>query len=208
MNRKSRVASTEYLQYYVVRSEVVGDFIHEVLEQNAVPARDWGKRDIICFPHNRIAYLAVRDEDELIAPLEHVVGERWMRVAPAPEQWDSSGTMGAPGVIVRTAPYWYKPAGDVEYSALASAPLERVPAESLPIALRRWLASRVAWELRRYDPSRCTTLAGVCAGLGFAPTQLSAATQAAIRGLIRSGWSAGFEPGLPGFEGPDEWYAG
>lgn len=206
LNLTSRVASTEYLRYYVKKAEVVDGFIQDVLEHDKDSAAEWGKRDVMCFPHGSAASCAVLDETALLAPLNDIDGERWRRVVPTPEGWDWSGVAGAPGVLIRAAPYWFEPPETIEYGDVDSEILEDVPVDKLHIAVRRWLASRVAWELRRHDPAARTTIEDICAGLGLEPACLSVGAKAAIQGLLRSGWPRSIGSPIPGFDGPDDWY--
>lgn len=206
LNRTSRVASTEYLRYYVRKADVVDGFIQDVLEHDKVSAAEWGKRDVMCFPHGSAAQCAVLDETRLLAPLSDIEGERWVRVVPTPWGWDWSGIAGAPGVLVRAAPYWFEPPETVAYGDVESEVIEEIPVDGLDIAVRRWLASRVAWELRRRDPVTGTNMMEVCAGLGIEPERLSMWARAAIGGLLRSGWPVSTGSPPPGFDGPDDWY--
>lgn len=206
LTRTSRLAATAYLQYYVKKADTVDGFIADVLEHGSVAASEWGKRDVICFPNPKPAHWIRLEAVDLVAPLADIEGERWLRVAPAAEPWDWSGVAGAPGVFVRLAPYWFDPPHGIEYGDIDSEALERVPAADFEIAARRWMASRVAWELRGREPADCRTLEAVCAGLGVDPGRLSVTAQAAIRGLLRSGWPQVGGSTVPGFDGQDDLY--
>jgi hypothetical protein len=114
---------------------------------------------------------------------------------------------GAPGTIVRGARYWWKPETN-DYDGYWIDP-EGDDIESITdieMAMRRWIASRVALELRGSIESMRTP-ADVCRHLdahrriAISAEDMSEDAEQAIRGLLATHNSG--EPGVPGFTGPD-----
>ncbi|HWE30024.1 MAG TPA: hypothetical protein VHB97_18560, partial [Polyangia bacterium] len=139
-----------------------------------------------------------------IERLRVLPGEPWFRrPAPSgPATWD--GTLGLPGVLVRAARYWWSAEGFT--SLYVHAPLERIADDDIPVAIRRWMASRMTWWAREYLAQGAPTFDGVVAAVtGGADVAPSADARIAIAALLR-------ELALPdgdrplGFRGPDEWY--
>jgi hypothetical protein len=208
---RARLAAVEYLLFYVGNAELdhASDFVDDVLLGGADP-RSWGISDVLFAPGTKLVNALQIDVPTVLQPLEVIVGERWWRVAPERELWDWSGLCGAPGVLVRRAPYvWSAEAArlGVGGHALYDEPLEQV--HDLAIAMRRWMASRVAWQLAQQGVTLAAdaTVSDVMTALS-ADVPCSADAEIAIRGLLREERELGpASDAVPGFRGPDEWYA-
>ena len=70
----------------------------------------------------------------------------------------------APGVLVRSAPYWWTQPDNID-AVTIDDPIERIGEPDLPIAVRRWIASRLAWAAREYLSQAEPTLGGLLAAL-------------------------------------------
>lgn len=82
--------------------------------------------------------------------------------------------------------------------------------DDVDVAMRRWIASRVAWLLERQGVTLPVdaTVADVTTALAV-DVPCSADAEIAIRGLLREERELGpSSEAVPGFRGPDEWYAG
>lgn len=203
--RKSPAAAVRYLQFHVARATEAPDFCDDVLLGDANPAT-WGTKDVVCFRNADPTALLKLTVADVMASLGAIDGERWVRL-PATGQSPHSGAPGAPGVLVRGARYWWTaPSGTS--SAIVSGPIERIGERDLPVAVRRWLASRFAWAARDYLSAPNPSIEGVVASLGGVPNDLSPDARAAIEGLIReSKLPTDDSPAARGFRGPEEWYA-
>jgi hypothetical protein len=197
----SRLDAAHYLQTIVRRSELdhVADFLEEVVAGGA-EARTWRRRDLICVVDVSLPSITELTEERLLDILGAVEGTRWLRIAPTPDRWDDFSFCGAPGVLVQAAPYWWDGPELTNVTDVARDELDAIADPS--IALRRWLASRIAWELRRHpDPA---SVDEVIHKLRAAPPSPDA--RIAIEALLR-------EKALddtsrpPGFRGPDSWFA-
>jgi hypothetical protein len=192
----------EYLQYVTVWSKVsfVDEFVRDVLKGGG-DHRTWGFTDTLCYPEVTRATFG-KPADEILRPLEPIRGQRWMQIPPNDTRRKST-SQGAPGVLVRQAPYWWYPPLGVSATSLRDR--ELVPVELTDVLVRRWLASRIADEL---DGRTYPSIADVCAALKWPEHHLSDDARAAIGGLVRE-WHelAPVSQLIPGFRGPDAWYA-
>ncbi len=141
--------------------------------------------------------------------LSSVPGERWWRDIPTREAWGTDGGMAAPGVFIRSARYWLeRTLPDDTWAGAIRRPIERLDPTDLPIAVRRWLATRFAWRARTYVRVGRPTFEGLLATLSLSRDDLSADAVIAVRGIFReSTLDEGSSPVVPGFGGPDAWYA-
>lgn len=206
---RARLAAVEYLLFYVTNAELdhACDFVDEVLRGGADPG-SWGVSDVLLVPKTEPVQALHADLPAILRPLENVAGERWWRVEPDRRFWDSSGICGAPGVLVRQASYlWSTDAMrlGVEGHALNDEPLEQV--HDPVIAMRRWLSSRIQWDLRTHDERELTSISGSCTALGIRWDALSKDGQRVIEGLVQELSCANHDGRAPGFRGPDTWYA-
>lgn len=209
LNEKSRVASTEYLRFYVRKLDAVDEFISDVLELGTISASSWGIRDLICFSKLNANYWSRCDVPSMVGALMSVDGLRWWRVAPRLDEWDWLGISGAPGVLVRDATYWFEPPDKVDYYELESEELEEIPTETFEVSIRRWIASRAAWQLAqaKLKPGREASADEVARMLS-APVPVIEDAKIAVRALLREEYELGpSSDDVPGFRGPDDWYA-
>jgi hypothetical protein len=202
--RRSRPAAVLFLQYHVVRSVEAPDFCEEVLLGTA-DAATWGTRDVICVSDagsTALLSFCVPDAMEALRPIE---GDRWYRLAP-PAAPSYFGVPGAPGVLVRAARYWWERPAGVE-SAVLSGPIERLSDADVPIAMRRWLASRIAWTAGDYLGRGAPSVNDLLAALGGSPADASPDALIATEALVRESRLPDEQPTLAlGFRGPDDWY--
>lgn len=206
--RDSRPAAVAFLRFHVVQSELdsVHSFVDDVLLASEVSANEWGRRDVICYPAADLANLAARTES-VLADLLAVSGEHWVRVVPSRDNWDWSGLAGAPGVLIHNASYWWTPSDDLSYADLDPATDAIETVADPHVAIGRWLASRVAWELRANNDARsCTTIDDVASLLGLPVDALSNTARTAIAALLAQGWYGEGREAVPGFDGPDSLY--
>jgi hypothetical protein len=206
---RARLAAVEYLLFYVEYAELdhASDFVDDVLLGGA-DSRSWGFSNVLFVTRTSPVKALQIDVPALLQPLEAMAGERWWRVEPERKRWDWSGLCGAPGVLVRQAPYlWTNEAArlGVEGHALQDEPLEKV--HDLEIAMRRWFSSRIQWELRERDARELSSISGVCRALGLPWDTLSHDGRKTIEGLVKEIALATHDERAPGFRGPDEWYA-
>jgi hypothetical protein len=201
---RSRLAAVELLRFYVVRSDLdhTAAFVDEVLlaQQDAA---GWGFQDMICVPQAKFPVVLTRSVPELLNQVKSIEGERWLRIEPALAAWDWSPLAGGPGVVVRAAPYWWVGPDDSNWAALDREPAERIV--DLSVGVRRWIASRVAWELRMAKDVH--TIEEACVALRISRSTMSRDSAVAIDGWLRER-SIPSSVRAPGFRGPDSWYRG
>lgn len=175
-------------------------FIEEVIKGGA-DVRTWGFRDLLIVPAHRLwTKVLQRPLADIVAPLLAVEGTRWMRLKPEapPHDWFS----GAPGVHLRSQPYWVSMGGDID-SLILTPGDELEPVDDLMVGARRWLAARVMGLLSG-RPLPAT--AGELAALLEIEGPLSRDTEIALAALRRE-QEMEPGPGVPGFRGPDAWFA-
>ncbi len=201
--RHGRLAVVDYLQHVVRHADLddVAAFFDDVVSGD-VPPNEWGFRDVISIASIDTRALLTTPRDEVLAKLEAIDGERWWRATPTRSLWDSSGLAGAPGVLLRRIPYWWREPDGTTSLDLEGVETERI--RDIAIAYRRWIASRVAWDVRDRGSS---AIDEVCRRLSLDATALT--NDAAI--ALRAWASAGAEfagAGVPGFTGDEELYIG
>jgi hypothetical protein len=178
-------------------------FIDEVLLGSA-DVRTWRIEDALCVADVEWTDLVTKSLDQSLSPLAQIEGEPDLRERPLMTTWEATRLCGAPGVLVRATPYWWKaPAGT--RSTSVTDDLE--PIANRAIAGRRWIASRVAWKWRFAKVALPATAREVASVLGLT-APLSRDGEIAVSGLIREGEIRSNEDLAPGFRGPDEWYEG
>ena len=202
--RTSRIAAIDYLSFYVEKFDIdsSSQFYEDVLVNETTTPCEWGKRDIICFRRWDTMCLA-QNESELLQALADLPGQHWYRVVPRNQNWDWSGIAGAPGVLIDAAPYWFETPNAVEIADLDSEQdeLESIADGELRLAVRRWLASRIAWVLRNTDLGADVSVENVALLLNVDSQDLSEAARVAISALIQQGWPSLGCDGVPGFSG-------
>jgi hypothetical protein len=214
--RRSRLGAVELLQFYVVRSELdhVAAFVEEVIYGSEEPAT-WGWFDALCVPSIPVEDALVSDAETILTNLAAIEGERWWRIEPTRSEWEGSGATGAPGVVVRRVPYFWSGSPEIDWIRLSDELVTPVP--DVAIAVRRWIASRVAWDGRvSRAAEQLVSVHTICSAMGIDEARLSADGRLALEGLAREmvASSAGSPSvcgddgpdGIPGFRGPDDWY--
>jgi hypothetical protein len=193
-----------YLQNLVVKCHLddAADFIDDVLRGSA-DARTWGRKDWLCAPKLSAGQLISQSLADTLRPLDGIEGERWMREVPGFVDWRVSYHSGAPAVLVRGRPYWCPtPDGITCLTLNKYVSIEEVTA--LPLAMRRWIALRVAQEFRARALPATRQAIGVALGVAG---QLSRDGEIAVDALLREQTLEQAADGTPGFRGPDEWFA-
>jgi hypothetical protein len=205
-----------YLRFHVVRYQLnqYEDFVRDVVVGGIAPSA-WGFRDVLVQldEPNRTFCLGLdwRQVLDRMAPIE---GDRWWRamVRSAPSVNLSWSGWGAIGVRIDHVPYWWRhppgthaaPCSDEE-----GVCIEHIDERDAPVALRRWIASRIWWWAEAYlrEAGRDANEDGVLAALAPEPGSLSADARIALRALLRE-CASGFDPARDacGFVGPDDWY--
>jgi hypothetical protein len=190
------------------------DFTRDVIRGDA-DAKTWGYRDVVALVTEQDRGQALTmSADQLRELLAGVEGERWVRYAVGDarraNQLAASGAIGAPGVLVRHVPYWWKPPRKEVVAHLVSGATEAIPDAGLAVALRRWIATRAAWwakfvaiELASASPQE------VAQAIGIGMDRVTADGAIGLAGLIQEAQRP-FDPEhhVRGYVGPDVWYAG
>ncbi len=124
------------------------DFTRDVIHGGAEP-RTWGFRDVLALlpiPSKRELTTTVETVKAALAPIE---GERWRRFsiggATEANRRASDFALGAPGVLVRSAPYWWAADHPAVTTCYAATPMDALGDDDFAIALRRWIALRTSW---------------------------------------------------------------
>jgi hypothetical protein len=206
--RESRLLATRFLSYYLAdpRLDTMAEYIDEVLLGGA-DLDQWLTREYFCMPDPNWEPLLRSDATSQLAPLALLGESHWCRPLPRFGHWHLD-TAGAPGILVRRSFEWIPPAGarTVRYDSRPAIE----PVSDLPMALGRWIASRIAWVMKP-DPARDTptTISAdeVARRFRVPADELSELARTSIAGLAREiatlGWSG---DAIPGFRGPDDWY--
>jgi hypothetical protein len=202
-----------YLEYHVANcgASLVEDFIRDVILGNK-DAATWGIVDVICYLDLDVGdgrAVFSTSTDAVITVLESVPGEHWWRTIPTTRD-DHVSCTGAPGVLVRAAPYWWKAPERANYVLIREQrSMEPISRDDLPIAVRRWIASRLAWKVNKtaYFASGTPSIDGLLAALKVSDAELSADARIAARALVREQALESYDQDrAPGFRGPDDWY--
>lgn len=196
-----------FFRFYVAPSEndFLPAFIEEVVDCGADPMA-W-KRGRFLVPFPPVEQMLTLDVDSLLALVrEGVAPVVWKRMAVSLQAWTAGDTTtGGPGVLRRDLDYHYAAPPDV-LDFLVDRPLELEEVGNLAVAVRRWMASRVARHLLQSGlvphGKASELLASVFPGL-----RVSSDAVVSVEALLRETDRYRFE-GTPGFRGPDEWYGG
>jgi hypothetical protein len=188
------------------------DFTRDVIRGEIDP-RTWGYCDRLALVDERDRGAALMmSADQLRETLSAVEGERWARysVEDAREvNRIAYASWGAPGVLVRHAPYWWTPPRKEVMGHLGMRAVEAVSEAGFVVAFRRWIAFRVSWWVRFRDLELATASARqVVEAIGVDMDRVSADGMIALSALLREAQSA-FDPDtqVRGYIGPDEWFA-
>jgi hypothetical protein len=155
----------------------------------------------------RILVRDVSFADQVSLPREQLLGcigeNPLLRATPMPSRWKVDAyVVGAPVLAEPNADYRTPmPKGAVKWTSLETEPIGDVD-----VAVRRWIAVRIAAVTTKKLGMNFTDAANAAAE--YAP--LSAWTpdaHAALRGLVRESQQLPADhPAPPGFRGPDEWF--
>jgi hypothetical protein len=206
MAERDEKVALMYLCHVVERCHDVhaGRFISEVVFGSA-DVRNWGRGDRLVLPSLSLIDNVCLPLEDMLAPLRTFDRNAWVRVRPSLPARDDR-FCGAPGAVTGSQPYWYLPPA-IGFTAvlLPDARDDLEPLTDLVITGRRWLASRIAERLSwRPLPDSAAELAAALRVAGPVTRDAEIAL-AALRREASLGSPAG---GMPGFRGPDEWFAG
>ena len=200
---RTRAKAVEHLCKLVVDCDL-GDaarFVDEVLVGSEDP-RTWGRKDVLVLPLHSAEQLS-QPLSMVLAPIQEVDRRYWMRRTPTAATWRSPFA-GAPGILSLSRPYWLPP--PVGFTTIVASQRDDIdPFQDLEIAGRRWLASRIASRLHAL--ALPATAEEVRTALGVTGS-LSRDAEIALAALRREASLGGASTGMPGFRGPDEWFAG
>ena len=183
-------------------------FVQDVVDGYEDPRR-WQLGRVL-YPSFAADELLVRNVPSILAVLDPSTDEKWQRFPPERTAWERrQGYAGAPSVVRPTLDYrWQEPPHVRTFAQSGAGELE--PVADIDIATRRWVASRVAGaipiEERRLawrDPSELLSSAF--------PEVVDVSDDAltAVNALLAEEELLSDEhTEIPGFRGPDEWYAG
>jgi hypothetical protein len=207
---RNRLHPVRYLEYHVKVFHFGwgADFVDDVVVGGA-DASTWRIRHRLCTFHRSEKELASASVSYIVDKLAGVPGERWWRETPSRDSWGRDAAVGAPGVLIRSARYWLdRTLPDETWAIAVRRPIERIDPAAVPIAIRRWLASRFAWRASAYLAEARPSFEGLLSALSVSREALSEDALIAVRALIRE---SSLDPRsaslVPGFRGPDAWYA-
>jgi hypothetical protein len=189
-----------------VARRLVGQFDDAVFEKGQDP-KTWRRGGVLGprIATTTWAELGSLGVEEILLPLGHPRGAPWVRMPIDLEWWRKrSSFAGAPVVPRPDADYrTVFPPG----TGLRLPPLPPLlPVVNVAVPTRRWLASQLAHAgrppERLHDP---VTVEEVCARIGV--PRLSDDAAIAVKALIAERALPAPPDGVPGFIGPDAWYA-
>jgi hypothetical protein len=210
--QRSRGVAVDLLMFYVASADLgqLYDFVRDVVEGGEAP-ETWGVSDVLCTQDISVEQALVGGGAAVLGGLSAIEGERWWRMQPAGERWSNDDWPGAPGVLVKRVPYYWRsptPAREFWHSpGKGRITIAKIEVAEIDLAVRRWLASRVAWKLHVMDSHELTSVEEVCAVLGVEVDRVSTDGRLALTGMVHE--LTQIAPGLrrfPGFDGPDDWY--
>jgi hypothetical protein len=214
LRRTSPETVTTYLKFHL-REDNEGafeDFVRDVVRGGMDP-RTWGFRDVVALVGEDVRGGALTmSAAQVQALLSCVDGERWVRYSVQDVRRARGGDSGwgAPGVLVRHAPYWWEPSDARVSKYLGAEGIDRFTDHEFVITFRRWQASRASWWAKFKDVNIATASPRqIAEAIGVDMHSVSVDGEIALAALIR-------EAQLPfdtdrqarGFIGPDEWFAG
>lgn len=224
LRRLSPLAVDAYLRWHLhPGSETSFDgFTRDVIRGEMDP-KTWGHRDILALVgEDRRGAALTMTADQVRNMVAGIEGERWRRLslhdARQVNRDAGASGWGAPGVLVRLAPYWWTPprkevkdyiVSSSWMSNVVPSEVEVIPDANFVVAFRRWIACRVAWwakarsiELSTASPRQLVD------EIGTDINNVTSDGAAALSALIREA-KLPFDPDqhVRGFVGPDEWYA-
>ncbi len=209
-----------YLRFLVLPEErqFLKRYTDDIFDRGVDPA-EW-RRGGAVFPDYTEAELLGRDVPAILAPLEWHEGEAWARVKPILRQWEVFDTSVGMPLIVRAEMTYRHRAAPHAGRLFPPFVLPNEPILDVAIAIRRWLATRVAQRARaRMAPdaragwerglAEAHSVEDLLRRAGFEAIQPSRDATLALEALRREvarSDLATVEP--PGFRGPDDWYVG
>lgn len=207
---KSRLLTFVFVHFYAGPGGFndAKHFVEDVAVGGQEPAH-WRCEPLLCCPGVDASQALELSRSKVVTLLEGIPGERWVRLVPQRASWDHTVFGGAPAVVNRSANYRWQSPKEVHALVLTgSEAIETI--DDLATAVRRWIASRLAWQLA-WKPGGVAQSVDThaLARILSEDKHLSADAEIAIRGLLREECELGpSSEAVPGFRGPDEWYAG
>jgi hypothetical protein len=185
------------------RSEVKS-FDAAVFEKGKDP-KTWLRGGVVGPSPATWAELGTPGIEEILLPLGHPRGEPWVRMPTDTERWRNRSPLAGAPVVRRD---------DADYRTVLAPQTLRVlpplppllPVANVAVATRRWLASQFTQAGRpreRLDDP--VTMEELCARIGV--RSLSDDATIAVKALIAERALPAPPDGVPGFIGPDAWYA-
>lgn len=209
MARESKMLAYSFIQFYYRPGHLgeVKAFIEDVVVGNQEPAQ-WQRWNRLYAPAVLLPQLLRLSAEEVLAPLQDTPGERWVRLVPVPSSRTWSSFHGRPAILHRSSDEEWRPPENVSTLVLSGhETLETL--DDVTLGIRRWIASCVARDLRRTQLELGPGVdVGDVASVIAAGVSLSADAEIAIRALLREERELGpSSDAVPGFRGPDAWYA-
>ena len=207
---QSKILAWHFVRFYTgaEQDHEVKDFVFEVVASDRDPAT-WERWARLYFPDVVFPRDLDLTIDRMLAPLRDATGERWVRLPPSRRRGDYSFSCGQPGILHRSSDVeWQPPRKGVRMTLSVDEHLEHI--NDVGVAVRRWMASRVAWQLAQQGITlpADATVSDVMTALAV-DVPCSADAEIAIRGLLREERKLGLSSdAVPGFRGPDAWYTG
>jgi hypothetical protein len=204
----SKILAWNFVRFYtrIEQDPEVKDFVFEVVTRDRAPAT-WDRWPRLYFPDVDFPRDLHLNVARMLVPLQDATGERWVRSPPSRRRGDYSFACGQPGILHRSSDIeWQPPREGVRMSLSGTEDLEHI--DDVDVAVRRWMASRVAWQLAQQGVTlpADATVSDVMTALAV-DMPCSADAEIAIRGLLREERELGpSSDAVPGFRGPDAWY--
>jgi hypothetical protein len=204
--RLSGVLRYAFLSHYTNAEALrfLPKFMDDVVERGE-PIETW-LRGRILVPSFTTIFLVQMSVEEIIRPLNPTQNEQWHRLRPQHLYWEAGEVMtGAPALLRPEIDYRYSPPSHVLSLGVKGAELD--PIADVFIAVRRWIASNLAYAARKRnlltlrDPREL--IHGCFRDIGEISDDAVIAAQALIRELETF---PDYGEKVPGFIGPDQWF--
>jgi hypothetical protein len=194
-----------FLRFYLPDTE--HEFLPKFVEDVVVGAQDpasWRKGRFLV-PVPPVAELMHVEGPSVFGTLSLDPNPIWKRMPVSSEAWQTPElTTGAPGMVRPELDYHYvAPPNLLDFLLVPSLVLEDVG--EIRIAVRRWIASRVARHLSPDVAGRKFRDADSLIRTVFPGVSPTNDARVAVAALLRESELRG--DGVPGFRGPDSWYA-
>jgi hypothetical protein len=200
------IAARLMLSLYVEPSikPYVWEFVLAVVFGDRSP-REW-RRGVVLAPSWSLANMLVVRPDQLLAPIVFEGFPIDCRFPPIRREWEQGvDVVGAPAVRRPDIDYTWKAGPHLSGGPIGS---ETEPLGDLDVAVRRWIAARLAMWLRTQDALLTVASAEEMYRIAEVdPARVTDTAACAAAGLLaeRPLWAASPD-GVPGFVGPDEFY--